>query len=723
MVYLDTSKTTVLGYIGDSTDIIIPTTVTTIADHAFENNTTIETVTIDGYVYSPLTIGNYAFSNSTIENIIITRSGPISSMYVTIGDYAFYRCSNLSSFSAWRSVHYCSITSIGDYAFAGCRNLTTIDGCLMTQVEPQSLTHIGDYAFAGCGMTHVMLPAEVESIGRWVFADCRNLTSLNVVAVSQYFRSDGNCIVERSSNKLISTCQTSQIPYYTRVIGLGSLWYNGMQMVDIPEGVKKIEAGAFSGLHLSHLSLPSSLDTISSASFGVGYLGYTDSIFGVYIDSIISHSVIPPYVMPYNRFNIEGMASYDIPFIVPCESVSAYENNIGWNVFTNIHGENCPFIVTVISSNDSMGIVSGSGSYNEGDTVTLTATANSGYQFNHWSDGNTENPRSLIVTQDTTIEALFEIATYTITVGNAIGGGIYTHGSTAMLAAFPQVDLQFAGWSDGETANPRYIVITSDTTLSALYRAPDTVRVYDTTTVYDTVVNMIYDTVINIVYDTTEFHHVIYDTMRVFDTTLLVNVDTLNHYYYQYDTTRVFDTVVLVNVDTLNHYYYQYDTTRVFDTVVLVNVDTLNHYYYQYDTTRVFDTLVLVNVDTLNHYFYQYDTTEITHYIFDSTWMFDSVWVFDSVYISDTIYIHDTIYISHEGIDGADALSAKIYQRNGQVVVEGADGNIVTLYDVNGRALATKQDDNTPLLFDVPVSGTYMIRIGNYPARKVVVIR
>ena len=43
---------------------------------------------------------------------------------------------------------------------------------------------------------------------------------------------------------------------------------------------------------------------------------------------------------------------------------------------------------------------------------------------------------------------------------------------------------------------------------------------------------------------------------------------------------------------------------------------------------------------------------------------------------------------------------------------------------VNGRLLATKQDDyGTALHFDVTASGTYMIKIGNYPARKVVVIR
>ena len=45
------------------------------------------------------------------------------------------------------------------------------------------------------------------------------------------------------------------------------------------------------------------------------------------------------------------------------------------------------------------------------------------------------------------------------------------------------------------------------------------------------------------------------------------------------------------------------------------------------------------------------------------------------------------------------------------------------LYDVTGRVLATKQDYGTEIRFDVPASGTYMIKIGNHAARKVVVIR
>lgn len=53
----------------------------------------------------------------------------------------------------------------------------------------------------------------------------------------------------------------------------------------------------------------------------------------------------------------------------------------------------------------------------------------------------------------------------------------------------------------------------------------------------------------------------------------------------------------------------------------------------------------------------------------------------------------------------------------------GSNGNTVVFYDVNGRMLATKRGEYAPLRFDAPASGTYMIKIGNHPARKMVVVR
>ena len=93
------------------------------------------------------------------------------------------------------------------------------------------------------------------------------------------------------------------------------------------------------------------------------------------------------------------------------------------------------------------------------------------------------------------------------------------------------------------------------------------------------------------------------------------------------------------------------------------------------------------------------------------------------LYYARWTHFSNFIEMCNSGIDDADNINAEIYQRNGKVVVDGAEGNTVSFYDITGRILATKQDYGTPLRFDAPASGTYMIKIGNYQARKVVVIR
>ena len=55
------------------------------------------------------------------------------------------------------------------------------------------------------------------------------------------------------------------------------------------------------------------------------------------------------------------------------------------------------------------GTVTEGGTYAEGTEITLTATPDEGYQFTQWSDGNTDNPRTLVLTQDTSLIAYFEI--------------------------------------------------------------------------------------------------------------------------------------------------------------------------------------------------------------------------------------------------------------------------------------------------------------------------
>lgn len=54
------------------------------------------------------------------------------------------------------------------------------------------------------------------------------------------------------------------------------------------------------------------------------------------------------------------------------------------------------------------GTVSGGGTYNYNASATLKATANSGYHFVKWSDGNTSATRTITVTKDATYTATFE---------------------------------------------------------------------------------------------------------------------------------------------------------------------------------------------------------------------------------------------------------------------------------------------------------------------------
>ncbi|MGN1247159.1 MAG: hypothetical protein ACI4UO_01075, partial [Paludibacteraceae bacterium] len=58
--------------------------------------------------------------------------------------------------------------------------------------------------------------------------------------------------------------------------------------------------------------------------------------------------------------------------------------------------------------NEEQGSISGNGTYPKGTEVTLEATANAGYTFKEWSDGNTDNPRTITLTEDVTLTAIFQ---------------------------------------------------------------------------------------------------------------------------------------------------------------------------------------------------------------------------------------------------------------------------------------------------------------------------
>jgi hypothetical protein len=186
-VYLDLSGSNITTipnnafYDGGSYDrwiigITIGNNINSIGNYAFYNCTNLTSVTIGNSVTS---IGNLAFfSCKSLASVTIGNKVNI------IANSAFGSCTSLTSITIPNSV-----ISIGDAAFANCANLANV-------TIGNSVTSIGGGAFGGCGYTSIIIPNSVTTIGNSAFANCANLTSItipNSVTSIGTYRTFGDC--------------------------------------------------------------------------------------------------------------------------------------------------------------------------------------------------------------------------------------------------------------------------------------------------------------------------------------------------------------------------------------------------------------------------------------------------------------------------------------------------------------------------------------------------
>ena len=150
---------------------VIPSSVTSIGDHAFDGCDSLSEIVIPSSVTS---IGKGAFSGChSLSEIVIPPS------VTSIGDSAFAGCHSLSEI-----VIPSSVTSIGDSVFSGCRSLSEI-------VIPSSVTSIGNSAFFCChSLSEIVIPSSVTSIGNSAFWGCRSLSEIvipsSVTSIGDY---------------------------------------------------------------------------------------------------------------------------------------------------------------------------------------------------------------------------------------------------------------------------------------------------------------------------------------------------------------------------------------------------------------------------------------------------------------------------------------------------------------------------------------------------------
>lgn len=148
-----------------------------------------------------------------------------------------------------------------------------------------------------------------------------------------------------------------------------------------------------------------------------------------------------------------------------------YEYNLVNGILTI---EKLQFTITVLSEDESMGTVSGGGTYDEEETINIYATPKVHHHFVKWNDDNKNVKRSVVVTQNVTYTATFAIDKHTITTsvndgtkGFVSGAGEYDHGTMIKLTAVPYEGYQFNHWSDGNTLNPRMVEVVNNASYTA----------------------------------------------------------------------------------------------------------------------------------------------------------------------------------------------------------------------------------------------------------------
>ena len=119
------------------------------------------------------------------------------------------------------------------------------------------------------------------------------------------------------------------------------------------------------------------------------------------------------------------------------------------------------YMVTATPSDEAMGTVTGGGEYGKGSVVTLTATPNAGYKFVNWSNGSTDNPLVLEVTEDVNITANFaakDVYTITWSVNGETTTTSVVEGEALVLPEAPEApeacsEKVFVGWTTAEEVN------------------------------------------------------------------------------------------------------------------------------------------------------------------------------------------------------------------------------------------------------------------------------
>lgn len=483
---------------GSLSSMVLPESVDSIGDLAFYDsglseplyNSHIFAYFPDGYASEYVVpdgiekIAPYAFDEC---NSLVSISMPNS--VTSIGYGAFLSCRNLETVNMGNSVTY-----IGEAAFHSCESLATIN-------FPNSVTFVGDDAFYGTNWSepicneHVFayypssytsssfnIPDGIEQIAGGAFLNCYNLTSVvipNSVTyvgwdafgmcygieeplfnahcfaympmdydATEYVIADG---IEQIAGGAFESCESLHsiiLPKSVKYIGKYAFELcTNLTTFELPNSVTEVGDFAFMDCeslaepvyndhifayfpkryaqinNVTHYEIPEGIETIAYCAFWPGWYSYNTLLTSVTLPASLTYlsensfyncsnlrSIRTKAMTPPDSF--DGLYSLNLEeIIVSCGAETDYKGSEFWSEYYDLIHEGSVFVLEVTSSDEEQGTIAflQEPDCDNGNMAIFEAVPNEGgHYFTQWSDGNTDNPRTLVVEENTCLVAYFE---------------------------------------------------------------------------------------------------------------------------------------------------------------------------------------------------------------------------------------------------------------------------------------------------------------------------
>ena len=159
-----------VSYSGTDTEVVIPNGVTGIAEGAFSECEGVTSITIGKGVTS-IDVDDTTFAQVALDSISVADGNSVyedkdSNVIIKKSTGELIKGCNSSTIPA-------GVKSIGEYAFYNCTAITSLS-------LPTSLKTIDAWAFFMSGLTSITIPSSVETLGEAAFGINDSLTTVTV---------------------------------------------------------------------------------------------------------------------------------------------------------------------------------------------------------------------------------------------------------------------------------------------------------------------------------------------------------------------------------------------------------------------------------------------------------------------------------------------------------------------------------------------------------------